>query len=133
VYRWIDHTAELQLAIEAPTEQGVFADALAALAELLRDAHDGSSVEREIELAGEDRAELLADWLEELVYLADVEGFMPQRLLKFDRDSDKLCATVQGRCGDPRPLVKAVTRHDLAFEQHPDDELGWRARVVLDV
>lgn len=35
VYRWIDHTAELELAIEAPTDAGVFADALPALGQLL--------------------------------------------------------------------------------------------------
>jgi SHS2 domain-containing protein len=37
---------------------------------------------------------------------------------------------VRGRRGEPSALVKAVTRHGLAFERR---ETGWRARVVLDV
>jgi SHS2 domain-containing protein len=37
---------------------------------------------------------------------------------------------VRGHVGNARPLVKAVTRHDLAFEQAKG---RWHARVVLDV
>ena len=34
-YRWVEHTGELELKIEAATEEGVFSDALTAIAELL--------------------------------------------------------------------------------------------------
>ena len=130
MYRWVEHTAELQLEIDAPEEEAVFADALAALAELLEDGGGGAPELRTLELDAANRAELLAGWLDELVYLAEVEGFVPEALVELELDEQRLDATVRGYLDEPRPLVKAVTRHDLAFEQHGR---RWRARVVLDV
>ena len=49
----------------------------------------------------------------------------------FELHGTKLRATVRGRGGEPRRLVKAVTLHGAALER--DEEEGWRARVVLDV
>jgi SHS2 domain-containing protein len=131
VYRWVEHTAELELRIDAPTEEGLFADALAAFVELVDDEGGPDSEERKIELEGDDRGLLLADWLNELVYLADVDRFVPGRLSELELDGGRLRATVRGRRGDPRPLVKAVSLHGLEYEH--EGETGWRARLVLDV
>jgi SHS2 domain-containing protein len=49
---------------------------------------------------------------------------------EFDLSDGVLRASVSGRMGDPRHLVKAVTLHRLLFA--PEGK-GWRARVVLDV
>jgi SHS2 domain-containing protein len=130
VYRWTEHTAELQLEIDVPDEQAVFADALSALAELLEDDGDGSPELRRLELEAPDRAGLLAAWLDELVYLADAEGFVPEALVELELEGQRLEAAVRGYLGNPRPLVKAATHHDLAF----GEEGGrWYAQVVLDV
>lgn len=130
VYRWTEHTAELQLEIDAPDEQAVFANALSALAELLEDDGTGPLELRTLELEAPDRAGLLAAWLDELVYLADAEGFVPESLVEFELEGQRLEAAVRGYLGSPRPLVKAVTRHDLAF----GEEAGrCYARVILDV
>jgi SHS2 domain-containing protein len=125
----MEHPAELALEIEAPSEAVVFSEALAAYAELLGDAR-GRAVTRRIELTETDRAALLAEWLDELVYLSEVEQFVPERVTSLELDGAGLQATVRGRRGSPRPLVKAVTRHRL--ELRPEDD-GWFARVVLDV
>jgi SHS2 domain-containing protein len=129
MYRWVEHTGEVELAIEAKTESDVFADALAALGELL--AIEGEPDEwRVIELNAPDRATLLAVWLEELLFLADAEGFEPLALRKLELGPGALRAEVAGHAGNPSPLVKAVTYHRLAFEP---EGAGYRATVVLDV
>jgi protein archease len=128
-YRWIEHTAELELEIEAPTEEAVFGDALEALAELLGPAA-GPEAHHTIELNGADRGALLADWLEELVFLAETEDFFPERLESIELALDALKTVVAGQRGTPPHLVKAVTYHRL--ELRPDNG-NWRARVVLDV
>jgi SHS2 domain-containing protein len=131
VFRWVEHTAELELEIEAPSEAGVFREALAAYAELVGDRDtSGREVEEEIQVQADDAAMLLAEWLGELIYLGETEGFAPERIGFLDLDEGRLLARVAGRVGEPRPLVKAVTLHRLEFR--PDDG-GWRARVVLDV
>lgn len=129
-YRWVEHTAELELEVDADTEPGVFADALAAFAELLGDNAGGDVETRDVEATGHDRPALLADWLEELIFLAETEGFTPERLDEIDLRRDRATAVVAGRRGQPSPLVKAVTYHGLEFRQ---EHGRWRARVVLDV
>jgi SHS2 domain-containing protein len=130
MYRWVDHTSEVELAIEAATEQEVLTDALAAFAELSGERPDGPLEERTLDLAAPDRARLLAEWLGELAYLAEVEGFVPERAASLTLDRARLHARVAGRRGRPAHLVKAVTWHRLRFEP---GEGGWEATVVLDV
>jgi SHS2 domain-containing protein len=131
MYRWIEHTGELELALEASEEQEVFADALAALAELLdASTANGGRVRHDIALRSRERATLLADWLGELVFLAETENFVPERVVRLELAPEGLRATVEGRVGEPPHLVKAATYHGLEFEA---EEGGVRARVVLDV
>jgi SHS2 domain-containing protein len=126
-YRWVDHTAEVELHVEAASQQEVLEDAMKAVAELL-DGGSGLRESRHVRVDAPDRGALLVQWLEELVFLAETDGFIPEEAEI--TLGDGLEATVQGRLGEPRPLVKAVTYHGLEFEPAGD---GWRAKVVLDV
>jgi SHS2 domain-containing protein len=128
-YEWVDHTAELELHVEAPSEELVLHHSMGALAELLGSA-SGPRRTHQIDLDATDRATLLAEWLEELVFLAETEGFVPEEAEIVLRNTS-LHAVTRGRTGEPRPLVKAVTYHGLRFEQREDGV--WQARVVLDV
>jgi SHS2 domain-containing protein len=127
-YRWVDHTGEVELVIEAWSEEEIFADALSAYRELA--AGEGEPAARSIALEAGDRADLLARWLEELIYLADAEGFVPERVVEIEVERNSLRAEVAGRAGSASPLVKAVTYHGLQFGF---DGERWRAHVVLDV
>jgi SHS2 domain-containing protein len=135
VYRWVDHTAELELAIEASTEAGVFEGALAALRELVGGddggvAPPGKPLSRRLAVEAPDRAALLAEWLSELVYLAETEGLVPVAVRSLELAEDRLDAVVEGYRVSPRHLVKAVTYHGLSFERAGG---AWRASAVLDV
>ncbi len=131
MFRWVEHAAELELEIQAPTEGDVFAEALSALAELLGgDAGEGPPASRAVNAQAGDRPALLAAWLEELVFLAESAGFVPAEILALRLTAVSAQATVSGRLGQPPPLVKAVTYHRLTFA--PAGQ-GYRATVVLDV
>ena len=130
MYRWVEHTAELQLELEAQTEEALFAAALTAFGELVGRDDDGRPARHEVRASASDRAALLAEWLGELVFLAETEGFVPKGVLSFEFDDGALRAIVEGRRGEPAHLVKSVTYHNLELAQ---DGEGWRARVVLDV
>ena len=130
MYRWVEHTAELGLEIEAASEVAVLEEALAALAELIGEDADGPPTRREVEVEAGDRPALLAGWLEELVFLAERDGVVPRGVERVDLRDDGLSATVLARPGRVRHLVKAVTYHELAFERSVE---GWRAYAVLDV
>ena len=127
---WIEHTAELELRIDASSEAAVFVEALQALAELLDDGREGDDVTCGVEIRAPDRAALLARWLDELVFLAESDDFIPHTVIDASLEPGRFVAKVGGHRGDPRHLVKGVTYHRLAFESCAD---GWRATVVLDV
>jgi SHS2 domain-containing protein len=130
VFRWLEHTAELGLEIEAPSREAVFEEALAAFAELVGGG-EGPLTIREIEVEAGEPDLLLVEWLSELLYRADAEGFVPERAATLELGGNRLRATVEGRLGEPGQLLKAVTLHRLEFREDP--MVGWRAHVVLDV
>jgi SHS2 domain-containing protein len=147
-HRWVEHTGELEVELEAPSEEGVFDAGFEAMRELLSDGEapepppdaeasqprpDGEApqpLEVEVDLRGRDRAALLADWLGELAFLGETFGLVPDRVLALELEPDGLRATVRGWEGHPPHLVKGATYHRLCFERGRG---RWRARVVLDV
>jgi SHS2 domain-containing protein len=131
VHRWVDHTGELELELSAPSEEAIFADALEALRELLEESGDGGPTDRRrVSVSAPERTLLLVEWLGELIYRAETEGFVPRRVADLSLAPNRLDATVEGRRGRPAHLVKAVTYHELRFDRDTD---GWRAHLVLDV
>lgn len=129
MFRWVEHTAELELELEAPDEAAIFGQALTAVAELIGDG-SGPHLTHEVEVEADEPALLLVEWLSELVYLAETEQFVPERIASLELGYGRLRATVEGHRGEPSQLVKAITLHRLEFRRLDD---GWRARVVLDV
>ena len=129
MHRWIEHTAELELQIDAGTEAGVFVEAAEAVSGLLGAREHGERERREIEVAAPDRPALLAEWLNELVFLSE-QGFVAEGVVALELGDAGLRATVEGRAGEPRSLVKAVTYHHLQLEL---EGVRWHGRVVLDV
>ena len=129
-YRWVDHTAEVELEIEAASEREVLEAAVRALAELLGVDEARGDERRSLTVAAPDRPALLAAWIEELAFLAESEGFVATNVIDLDLQTGGLTATVSGLLDEPPPLVKAVTYHRLEFA--PTSE-GYVARVILDV
>ncbi len=129
MHEWLEHTSELELRVRADSAEGVVADATAALAEVLGEP-EGPPVAQRLAVVAGDPAGLLAAWLEEVVFLAEHEGLVPERAQGLELTRDELHGEVVARPGRPAHLVKAVTYHRLALEQDDD---GWWGRVVLDV
>jgi SHS2 domain-containing protein len=127
-HRFLDHTSELILELDAPTLEGVLAEAARALGELLGDG-GGAVARREVSATAGDDAALLAAWLEELVFLAETEGFVPCDA-EVAVTGTVATGTVLGVLGSPPHLVKAVTYNEL--ELRPEGG-GWVGRAVLDV
>jgi SHS2 domain-containing protein len=130
VYRWVEHTSEVEVLIENDSPTAVFIEALVALGDLLTDERGGEPLTHEVRARAPDLAALLAEWLSELVYLAETDGFIPERVLEIELTETSLEARVAGQRTRPQTVVKGVTYHGLELT---DAHGGWRARVVLDV
>lgn len=128
MFRFVEHTAELELELEAESAVGVLEEARRAFEELVGTG-DGEAVELPVTLEASDLPALLAAWLDELVFVAETEGVVAESA-DLQLQGPRLTGSLRGRRGEPRPLVKAVTFHRLRFR--PESGV-WRGRVVLDV
>jgi SHS2 domain-containing protein len=130
-FRFVEHVGEVEVELDAESESGIFEAAAAALADLLDHDSPGEFASHDVELEGHDHALLLVDWLTELVFLAEVAGFVPDRVTSLELADSRIRATLDGHRSDhPRHLVKAVTLNKLVLEQKGGT---WHGRVVLDV
>lgn len=128
-----EHVGEVQIRIEAEDLPSLFAEAGRALAALQLEtpAIDAPREVEEVTVRAPDRAALLAEWLNELIFLSETRRCaFPD--LEVTRISDReLQARIGGVAIDhPRVAVKAATLHGLQVEERPG---GFVATVVLDV
>jgi len=142
-HRFFDHTADVGAEIDAPTRDALFAEALLAFSDTLTpldrlDRPGAVPVEREVTLEASSLDELMVVWLEELLFLFEVEAllFSGADVRVEERPSGfGLRATARGVTYDPerhplKVLIKGVTYHELTVEKTAE---GWRARVIFDI
>lgn len=132
----IDHTADVGLRVVGATP----ADTFAALAEGMVDFMvDRAGIEpaerRTVAVRGDGWEDLLVRWLEEILYLYESEGFVPQSVRVVDIDPDRIQGELLGAPLDPAHhelgiQIKAVTYHGLLAQETPE---GFGAQVIFDI
>lgn len=140
-HRFLDHTADIAVELEAPTLGELYAEALAAFTEALTvPERVAERVTRRFALAAPAADLLMVDWLEELLYVFEVEGLLFRRarvvVEEVAGEGVRLTAEAFGEERDEarhpiKVLIKAVTYH--ALEVGPAAGGGFRARVVFDI
>ena len=132
----LDHTADIGIMAYGADARELFSNAALALFSLITDLesiHEKSHLD--LEVHSEDRASLLVDWLNELIYCFDSKHILFNR---FDIKS-LTYNTLKGTCyGEDFNLnkhtikigVKAATYHMLRLDK---DDNGYRAQIILDI
>lgn len=131
-----DHTADVGLRIEAPTQAALFEEAGRALTALLVEEPETVEVRATLtfELAAADPADLLFDWLQALLVAFEVDAMILTRF-RVTLVDGRLWAEAGGERVDRARHrlaheVKAITYHGLSLQ--PSDG-GWRAEVIVDI
>jgi SHS2 domain-containing protein len=128
-HEWRDHTAEVELLVRASSPEEILRETVLAFGRYVELDEGGAAAAHTLELSGRDHATLLVALLEELIYLADTEGFVADDS-SVELTGNDLCVDLRGRRTKVQPIVKAATYHELEFR---DTGAGWEARVILDV
>jgi len=135
-YRQLCHTADLAWRLWGRDLPELFENAGRALSATLTDRrYLRRRATREVRLTADDREALLVDWLNHLLYLFDIDGFLGRDFQVELLTPERLKARVIGESFDParHPSltgVKAATFHQLSIVPAGD---GWQATVVLDL
>ena len=132
----LEHTADVGLRIHGRTLPELFENAASGLMALAIEPQDIRPAERlPLSATASDAEQLLVNWLSEILYHMDAEGWA------FARFAIHRCGTtaVEGEgWGERRSLasrsrsvaVKAVTYHQLAVRETPG---AWEAVVYFDI
>ena len=129
----IPHTADWSFRAFGRNPREVFANAAHALFELqgATPVENAKTVERDVAVAAIDLEALLVNWLNELLFLQEQHREVYEQFNFLRLTATELDAHIAGK---PRSqmdkIIKAVTFHNLKFEQTQD---GWEAVVVVDV
>lgn len=130
-YREIEHTADWELEVWAPSLEALFIQAAQGMMALSgMQLKPGPRVEQSFELQSADNESLLVAFLSELLYLGEQDHLGFERF-RVKINHQRLTAQLSGA-----PIqsidkeIKAVTFHRLAILT---DENGLRTRLVFDV
>jgi SHS2 domain-containing protein len=127
----IEHVADSALRVYAADWKGLLASAALGMFNLMADWEDLTlSSEREIDLRAMDSETLLVDWLNELLYLHEMEGVVYTDFEVLSASPTNLKAIVKGtNRWRSRTAVKAVTFNDLSVKKTSE---GYTATIVFD-
>ncbi len=135
-FRLLEHTADMGIEAFGETPEELFRQAALGLREIIFGPSEIASVEeKQIQIEGCDREELLVGWLSEIIYYMETRGFVPSTFDVSEAGPDRLSAWLSGEPFDRRRHhidreVKAITYHQIVVEEVHD---GWRARLYVDL
>ncbi len=135
-FRVLEHTADVGFEAFGRTREEVFANAGRALVDLVVDLNSiEPRDEAAVEVKASDPPSLLVNWLSEILYLHDAEGWLFRDFEIRILHDRSLSAIARGEKFDrarhqAKLLVKAITYHQLALEETAQ---GWRAQVYVDI
>jgi SHS2 domain-containing protein len=134
-FRVIPHTADLGVELRAPAPARLFECAGRALFSILVEGRRGARPFACVRIEAADFEGLLVEWLNELLYLHTVGGWVASRFKVALQGQSSLQAQVAGERFEPRRHrvrreIKAATFHGLKLRRAPD---AWTARVIFDL
>jgi len=131
----VDHTADIGIKAYGKTPQEVFENAALGMFSLMVDLSTVQEKEvLDIAIEGEDRENLLVEWLNELIYFFETENILLKRFEITEWSDYHLIARAYGEKIDLKKhsleaQIKAATYHMLKVS-HNDI---WQAQVIFDV
>jgi len=130
-YERIEHTADLAIRVTGEDLPDLFANAAAALFDLM--AEPPAAVDRRHEVVVEsiDLEGLLVDWLNKLIFMHEVNGETYTRFEITALSETELRATISGGATTRKlKTIKAATFHELIVAE---TEVGAQAQIIFDV
>lgn len=135
-YRIFDHTADLGIEICGASAKELFCNAACALVDIMTDIKRVKAKEEKgIAVEGSDLEELFVNFLREILYMYNGEGFLPKECVIFGMDDFHVTGRVRGE-----PFaegkhhmnieIKAVTYHHAEIRKIAEQ---WIGKVICDV
>jgi len=134
-WRLLEHTADIRMEVRGATLEELFAHAADGLTSLLSPGPQlPAETALDVRVEGDDNEQLLVNFLREILFHFQVNGFVMTDCEITFPEPTRLQARLHGRhvmSGEPQPdeEIKGVTYHDLSIRR--DD--GYSVNIVFDV
>ncbi len=131
----LEHTADAGIIAYGSDLKQAFSNAASGLFSLIVDLDSvQDTTERQIEVRADDLESLLVEWLNELIYIFDIENILFKRFDVVEIESGRLTARAYGEKVDSsrhevKLGVKAATYHMLRIEKNN----GYKLQVIFDI
>jgi SHS2 domain-containing protein len=138
-YKFFDHTADIGVEVTGRTRKELFVNAAEALFDVMIESKTGeesAKQQKKIAVEGADVADLLINYLRELLYLFNGEKIITVRCEMIKFTSKELQARLTGEVFNNKKHfikteIKAVTYSGLTVEKQKSG--GRKARIIFDV
>ena len=133
----IDHTADIGITAYGKDVKEIFAGSAYAMFSLIADLDNvEEKTHQNIEVTATDQESLLVSWLNELLYICDVERKIFKRFDIVHLDKNRLKAKAFGETIDQarhalKTDIKAATYHMLKIEKLANG--NFKAQVIFDI
>ena len=135
-FELLEHTADVGIVATGASLEEALAWAAKGMFSVITDLDTVAPREsREVAVTSPDQEALVVDWLNELLYRYEAEGFLPREYnVNLDEAGTGLKAECWGESVDLErhqilTSVKAATYHELQLSHNSQ----WRIQVILDV
>mgnify|MGYP000297656332 CR=1 FL=1 len=136
-YRELNVSGDLGLRSFGRDFNEAFENMIVGLSSLIADVKPAANIEKKLQVEGSSREELVVNSLNELIYLFEVERFLPTsaKVSVGKKKKEFYCLVeLKGenldlRTRKTRNLVKAATFHDLKIKDSSPAEI----RVIFDI
>jgi SHS2 domain-containing protein len=138
-FTFLEHTADAKFQAFGKTCEEAFSNAALAMFSIMTDTNKiKNKIKKSIEVKGKDKQELLYNFLEEILFFLDTDGFLLNKVSKINiKESKKqydLTATIEGDTHsdkyDVHGEVKAVTYNQMFVKKEGNKCI---VQVVVDL
>ena len=132
----IDHTADVAIAAYGADLKKAFANAALGMFSIMIDIDKvNESVIRNVEVTADEMKDLLVSWLNELLFICEVDKILFKRFDISELNETRMLAKCYGEKIDPKrhrikTEIKAATYHMTQIEEKRE---GSRIQVLFDI
>lgn len=137
-FKFLEHTADIKFQAFGKTLEKAFENSALAMFNAMYKGKIKQKTKKSIKVQGKDYESLLYNFLEEILFLLDSEGFFLSSCkvkIGKSKNKNKLVAELQGDKAKNYRIgldVKAVTYNEMFVKQNTKKN-QWICQVVLDV
>ena len=135
-FKVLDHTADIGIVAYGADIKALFVNSAIGLSSLITDLDTINEVDqKQIELTAEDAEVLLVQWLNELIYIFEVDHIVFKRFDVAELTDNRIKANCYGEKINPKHNtllreIKAATYHMLRISKC---DSGYEVTVIFDI